>query len=205
MISLIWNCQGAASGAFRRTFNQFVRLHKPAIVCLLEPKVSGSQANGICSCFGFSEWVRIEAIGFSGGIWLLSVVYGSPNMQLRRKLFADLSSQDLGLQGPWLSVGDFNSVLKKEEVSNSDTFNTARCTDFSDWIFREGLIDLGFTGSPFTWMRGINTTTFKGARLDRALANGDWRIRFPEARVEHLPMIASDHCPLLIDTCASSL
>ncbi|XP_019173843.1 PREDICTED: uncharacterized protein LOC109169419 [Ipomoea nil] len=235
MISLIWNCQGAASKDFCRTLKHFVRIHNPSIVCLLEPKVSGAHANSICASFGFPEWIRVEAIGFSGGIWVLwknnvtldiiqthpqflavqvnevglepwalSFVYGSPNLQLRRKLFAELSCRNLNLQGPWLSVGDYNSVTCQGEVSNPDTFNHSRYVDFSEWIFREGLLDLGYTGAPFTLMRGVNSSTFRGARLDRALANIEWRLRFPEAQVQHLSMVASDHSPLLVNTCISA-
>ncbi|XP_031112000.1 uncharacterized protein LOC116015972 [Ipomoea triloba] len=86
----------------------------------------------------------------------------------------------------------------REEVSNSECFNMARCSDFRQWIYQEGLLDLGFIGAEFTWMRGNNTDSFRGARLDRALCNVEWRTRFPEAKVEHLPLINSDHAPLLI-------
>lgn len=47
-----------------------VRL-KPSILGLLEPKVSGSPVDRICSILGFDQWVRIESSGFSGDIWLL--------------------------------------------------------------------------------------------------------------------------------------
>ncbi|XP_031119046.1 uncharacterized protein LOC116022462 [Ipomoea triloba] len=229
MICIIWNCQGAASKTFRRTLKHFCRLYSPDLVCLLEPKVSGDQANRICISFGFEEWIRVEAVGFSGGIWVfwnrpleiqimkthpqfinlqitdgnsppwvLSIVYGSPNQSLRRKLFSELNSIDFRPQTCWLACGDFNSVISTEEVSNTSCFNSSRCFDFRNWIFREGLIDMGFVGTKFTWMRGIDSSTFKGARLDRALSNANWKTRFPQAIVEHLPMINSDHSPLLV-------
>ncbi|XP_031095076.1 uncharacterized protein LOC115999360 [Ipomoea triloba] len=209
----------------------FVRLHNPAIVCLLEPKVSGDQANSICSSFGFEEWIRVEAVGFSGGIWImwkntiiieevethpqfitiqvandtegpwvLSVVYGSPNQGLRRRLFAELSQHNTRGQDPWLVAGDFNSVVSQDKVSNPESFSLNRCVEFNDWIFREGLMDLGFTGPKFTWARGQHTSTFKGARLDRVLGNVEWKIKFSEAVVEHLPRIESDHTPHLVNT-----
>ncbi|XP_019179248.1 PREDICTED: uncharacterized protein LOC109174466 [Ipomoea nil] len=231
MIFLVWNCQGAASKAFRRIRKQFLCIHKPSFVCLLEPKVSGQQANEICFSLGFDDWMRVEAIGFSGGIWilwkssihievldthpqfislqvqdadseswLLSVVYGSPNKALRKRLFSELSGQFFMPHGPWLAVGDFNSVTCQDEVNNLETFSMSRCSDFNQWIFREGLIDLGFEGTKFTWMRGVNSTSFKGARLDRALSNIEWRSMFPNVSVLHLPMIQSDHSPLLVNT-----
>ena len=40
-------------------------------------------------------------------------------------------------------------------------------------------------------------------RLDRALVNESWIVKFPEASVEVLLRIASDHSPLLIDLCGN--
>ncbi|XP_019188304.1 PREDICTED: uncharacterized protein LOC109182610 [Ipomoea nil] len=205
----------------------FIRVHNPDIVALLEPKVSGSQADSICSSFNFSDWVRIEAVGYSAGIWILwkntlsvaiihthpqfvtlqvndrmdhpwylSFVYANPMPSLRRYLYADL----IGPDSAWLTIGDFNSVASSEEVSNPATYSTIRSSEFTNWIFREGLVDLGYEGTKFTWMRGLHSTTFKGARLDRALGNTEWSLLYPEAKVKHLPMVQSDHCPLLITT-----
>lgn len=66
------------------------------------------------------------------------------------------------------------------------------------WIFQQGMVDLGYSGSNFTWFRGLNINTFKGATLDRGLFNVDWKSLFLEAHISHLPMIQSDHVPLLV-------
>ena len=47
-----------------------LKQHKPDILGLLEPKVSRSQADDVCQKLGFKEWIRVEAVGFSGGIWI---------------------------------------------------------------------------------------------------------------------------------------
>ncbi|XP_048491633.1 uncharacterized protein LOC125492925 [Beta vulgaris subsp. vulgaris] len=60
------------------------------------------------------------------------------------------------------------------------------------------LIELEFAGATHTWARGHTPDTRQSARLDRALCNGVWSLRFQSARVRHLPAVASDHCPLLI-------
>ncbi|XP_019184586.1 PREDICTED: uncharacterized protein LOC109179535 isoform X1 [Ipomoea nil] len=205
----------------------FIQDHKPDIVALLEPKVSSSQADSICSSFNYSDWVTIEAVGYLGGIWILwksalsvdiidthpqsvtlqvddrmnqpwclSFVYASPVLTLRSYLFTELTGQE----SPWMTIGDFNSVAGPDEVSNPATYSSARSSDFNDWIFREGLVDLGYFGTKFTWMRGLQSTTFKGARLDRALGNLEWALAFPDAKVKHLPLVQSDHCPLLVTT-----
>ncbi|CAN1242897.1 hypothetical protein LINPERPRIM_LOCUS5491 [Linum perenne] len=43
----------------------------PDIVILVEPRVSGSTAESSCRRLGFENYERVEAIGFSGGIWVL--------------------------------------------------------------------------------------------------------------------------------------
>lgn len=171
----------------------------------------------------------MEAVGFSGGIWifwkkevvldvmctnpqfillkvasagdshwLLSVVYGSPNGMLRDKLWEDLSSSNFNLGGPWLFIGDYNAVVSGDKVSSSGSLAHYRCGKFQDWIFRHGLIDLGFTGPIYTWFRGLNSSTFKGARLDRGLCSVDWRNAFLDASLSHLPRAQSDHIPMMV-------
>ena len=68
---LFWNCQGAASLAFRRTFKELVRINKPKVMALFEPRISGQKADLFISESGFMKSYRIEAKGFSGGIWIL--------------------------------------------------------------------------------------------------------------------------------------
>ncbi|KAI9124099.1 hypothetical protein K1719_005399 [Acacia pycnantha] len=45
--------------------------YKVDVVVILEPRVSGNPATKIIKSWGFKYSVRVEAVGFSGGIWLL--------------------------------------------------------------------------------------------------------------------------------------
>lgn len=54
-----------------------------------------------------------------------------------------------------------------------------------------GLDDMGHNGSRFTWYRGDLKK-----RLDRAVVNIAWRVRFEEASIYHIPNFKSDHIPL---------
>ncbi|XP_031115795.1 uncharacterized protein LOC116019654 [Ipomoea triloba] len=177
----------------------------------------------------FDNWIRVEALGFSGGIWLFwnnpltvniiftdpqfilsqvkdngsepwffSIIYGSPTPSLRKKLWRNLDRTLLNINGPWLSVGDYNAVADHEEVSNPRNFSHYRCTGFIDWMFDQGLLDLGYTGSKFTWQRGNSQDTFKAARLDRALCNLDFQFMWKNLKVDHLPRVGSDHSPILV-------
>ena len=130
--------------------------------------------------------------------WLFTIVYGSPNPSLRKHLWADLIKSSLDLTDPWMIVGGFNAVVSTDEVSNQGKLDKRRCSGFLDWISEHQLLGMGFTGSRFTWTRRKSTNTFKGARIDRALCNMDWRFMFESTSVIHLPKLHSDHSPLLV-------
>ncbi|XP_019160892.1 PREDICTED: uncharacterized protein LOC109157440 [Ipomoea nil] len=83
-------------------------------------------------------------------------------------------------------------------MSNYNSLSTQRSADFALWIQNEGLIDLGFSGSKLTWVKEGSVNPLKGTRLDRALCNVDWKLRFPDVTVTHLPRISSDHAPILL-------
>lgn len=68
---LCWNCRGAKSGNFLRELKEFQKIYKPVFIILLEPKISGVEAEVVCKNLGKSHWFQSEAMGFSGGIWLL--------------------------------------------------------------------------------------------------------------------------------------
>ena len=60
------------------------------------------------------------------------------------------------------------------------------------------LLDLSTTGGRFTWHRNHNGICILSEKLDRSLANVDWRITFPEAFVKVLCRLHYDHNPLLL-------
>ena len=127
-----------------------------------------------------------------------TLVYGSPTYTLRKNLRRDLNQETLKINKPWLIAGDFNSVTHADETSNPDRLDQRRCIGFVNWIFEHGLLDLGFSGPKFTWMRGNTPEQFKGARLYRAICNMDWRTVFPQTKVTILPNLNSDHSPVKI-------
>ncbi|KAM0908155.1 hypothetical protein ACQ4PT_015643 [Festuca glaucescens] len=69
--------------------------------------------------------------------------------------------------------------------------------------FRETLavcnmVDLGFTGLPYTYDNKRKGRANVRVRLDRAVASADWLDMFGEAVVEHLVSPVSDHTPILV-------
>ncbi|KAF7826983.1 uncharacterized protein G2W53_018147 [Senna tora] len=182
-------------------------------IFILETRQSGISADRIIGKCGFDFHERVAAEGFVGGIWglwdagrtgitvllkhrqfmhlrignrsdswLLTVVYASPQAPSRRELWSELHELSRNIQEPWCVVGDFNAFVVDSEKQGGSSGGSRPDSLFHNWINSSSLIDLGFLGPEFTWHRGG-----VAARLDRALANSEWRVKFPEASVTHLP------------------
>ncbi|KAG8503914.1 hypothetical protein CXB51_001863 [Gossypium anomalum] len=120
--------KGCASDKFPRIFWEYNRDYSPDIISLLETRVSGSKADNIIAKLEFSFSHRVEAIGFSGGIWI-----GWKNS---------------------VAIGDFNAILSSFEKSGGMS-KSRRCPFFGDFVDKVELHDLGYRGPPFTWHRGM--------------------------------------------------
>lgn len=136
-----WNCHGAASKGFEVEMKEILRSIRPKIIILIEPRISGEDAEKVCKGLGRRRWVRLEARGFSGGIWvmweegevdikLLEAHRSFLHMEVRSGLgqrwvltavYVSPQAQirqflwddldKLEVEKPWLLIGDFNCVL----------------------------------------------------------------------------------------------
>lgn len=101
------------------------------------------------------------------------------------------------MNDPWLLLGDFNKVLFLSEVRGGH-YVRSYAAKFSEVLDQCGLSDLGAKGNAFTWYRRASGERPVAKRLDRALADCDWRTEFSEAYVDNLTRLHSDHCSLLL-------
>ena len=60
------------------------------------------------------------------------------------------------------------------------------------------LLDIGYSGRFWTFEKKVRGGSYTRVRLDRALANAEWRARFPLADLTHLTSASSDHSPILM-------
>ncbi|KAM6574657.1 hypothetical protein CsatA_022984 [Cannabis sativa] len=143
-----------------------------------------------------------------GCVWKLFGTYGPPNGNDKEQFWNQMGELALNANTPILLCGDMNGTLKDSEcfhyVRRSNPSRYA--FDFRRMVQRVGLIDLGYLGPAFTWVKGGNGSqsggAVKRARLDHGLASPEWRILFPNAIINHLSATGSDHRPLLLDTTA---
>ncbi|KAK4385625.1 hypothetical protein Sango_2686500 [Sesamum angolense] len=97
-------------------------------------------------------------------------------------------------------MGDFNAILSQQEKRGGRPFASASRNNLGDEIDACNLIDLGFVGPRFTWNNKRPGCANIQSRLDSGVANVDWCLLYPKSIIFHLLAIASDHCPLLLDT-----
>ncbi|KAI9080033.1 hypothetical protein K1719_037966 [Acacia pycnantha] len=71
MNEVVWNSRGAASKGVTSLIRDVKFRYKLDMVVILEPRISGRNADRVIKSWGFRHSVRMEAEGFSGGIWLL--------------------------------------------------------------------------------------------------------------------------------------
>lgn len=68
---LVWNCQGVGNLKFHRFLKEYLRDFDLDIVVLVEIRVNELRADNVIKSIGFPNSHKVEAMGFSGGIWLL--------------------------------------------------------------------------------------------------------------------------------------
>lgn len=94
-------------------------------------------------------------------------------------------------------MGDYNEVCSPSEVIGGE-FSEICAENMLDMVDDCSFIDLGAVGSRLTWERRENGIRIVAKCLDHALGDFSWRHSFPEAYVEHLSRVYSDHSSLLI-------
>lgn len=226
MSLFIWNTQGAAALKFMSILKSFIQEHKPQVLVLVEPKISGVQADRIISKIGYQRSHRIEATGFSGGIWLL----WSENIELEilyshhQFIHTLVKWPEVGKYTHFTAVYGSPTPSTKEHLWNdlsmlaSNTSNAWFVAgDFNATLSsneRQGGIASHHKGNR-SFINFVNRCHlldlgFSGpkftwrrgtllARLDRALSNARWCSVFPNACVYHLPKLGSDHRPILVN------
>ena len=135
----------------------------------------------------------------SSSPWLLSAIYASPRFVDRCVLWDNLKLIADSHNLPWAVMGDFNEMISNDEKFGGNPVCRRRIHAYTECMDYCQLMDLGFSGPKFTWtnMRGVSDLIQE--RLDRGWVNPRWKALYPEASMQHLARLNSDHCPLLLN------
>ena len=127
---------------------------------------------------------------------LFTSIYG-PNSNLDRQLlWEELVGICSWWSVPWCFGGDFNVVRFPSECFGSGPFSSAMI-DFSDFISKQGSIDLPMEGGTFTWSNSKEVASC--SKLDKFLLSSDWEEHFPNIRQRRLQRLLSNHFPILVE------
>ncbi|XP_042980139.1 uncharacterized protein LOC122310310 [Carya illinoinensis] len=224
---LSWNCRGLGNPWTVQDLHHLVKEKRPDIVFLIETKLMAKNFEGIKRRMAWDGCFVVEAIGRSGGLvllwkdeeevdivnfsqhhisayvgkderWLLTGLYGHPEVNRRRDSWKLLSLIKPSGQVPWCTIEDFNKVCYQDEKEWGRPRPESQMREFRHALEENCLFDLRWKGCKFTWSNRHEDQTFTKERLDRAVANCWWKDLFKNREVEVLTVRQSDHKALLM-------
>lgn len=225
MSIITWNCQGVSGKRFPATFKSLVVNYKVEIFVILEPRISGKKADAVIQKLGFAHSHRVEADGFSGGIWVLWSSNVSIDILTNHVQFIHMQVHCPSTPTRFLFTAVYGSPQAKFRKFLWQDLMTLNPGHTEPWLLsgdfnaivssteRRGGSDRTLGGcklfSSFINALGLIDMGFHGhrftwrrgtllQRLDRALCNTQFSSLFPNSSVDHLPKILSDHRPICI-------
>ncbi|KAH7833675.1 hypothetical protein Vadar_008660 [Vaccinium darrowii] len=145
-----------------------------------------------------SWFIDVQINEEDGSNWRLVNVYFSSRLEIRRAQWEVILQHKDCLGEDWLIWGDMNDITSVGEKRGGISPASWELKGFQNFINQCNLIDLGYTGFPFTWCNNRAGSECIQERLDRALATPSWVLRFSQACVEHVNSVGSDHSALLL-------
>jgi hypothetical protein len=98
---------------------------------------------------------------------------------------------------PMFCMGDLNELMNINEKLGPTNADVNRINNLCAYVKQCGFIDLGYSGPAYTWTNKSFSSVPTYERLDRCLGNAEWCLAFPATTIYHLPMMYSNHAPIL--------
>ncbi|XP_074303688.1 uncharacterized protein LOC141638174 [Silene latifolia] len=111
---MVWNVQGTGNKRKITAIKDVVKTYKPTVLALVETHMAGDHAIKLGNILGYEGHSRINAIGFSGGIWVYwktDVVTVNPVMEHQQFMTFEISRNG---EHPWF----FTAVYASPDPSN---------------------------------------------------------------------------------------
>lgn len=215
---------------FRRVFRELINTHRPDIAILTETRISRDRANRIIATLGFDHYIKVDAMGFVGGIWVL----WNPNVITTQPVATSFQEFHLEcrVNGKLflLTAICASPCFEKRKLLWSSFINLAPLLN-KPWLILGDFNDIAkpsekFGGGPpsTTKLNFFNHFLNCGGLLDLGFVGPlslglmvgktytilelvltllmlpHWITLFPVTKIYHLPRVKSDHCPILLQT-----
>ncbi|KAK7250655.1 hypothetical protein RIF29_33213 [Crotalaria pallida] len=222
MNSIIWNCRGAGNKLFPGLIRDCKRMYNIDFLAILVQRISGDKASSVIRRLGFDDSFRVDAVGFSGGIWCLwkttevsinVIHYSSSVIHLECKkanmhwIFSIVyaSPQEHLRSSLWTELRDFSNSVSGPWCLGGD-FNQAlfahekRGGGAFNYVSSSRLLScLNDCGLQDIGFKGPPFTWQRGELmvcLDRVVANSEWLLAFSQFSMINIPLPSSDHTAL---------
>ena len=119
-------------------------------------------------------------------------MYGLNHVQQRKMMWEALSSHQ-PVQEPWCILGDFNSILYKEDRIGGGDVLFSDIEDMSEFMENCEMHEMKSIGLYYSW---TNKTIM--SRIDHVLINEEWNGHFNYTQVRYEANSLSDHTPLMV-------
>jgi hypothetical protein len=129
----------------------------------------------------------------------ITFVYGEPRVENRHLMWETLRRLCAVSALSWLVLGDLNEAMWGYEHFSASSRPERQMENFRDALSDCDLTDIGFCGVPYTYDNHRSGDANVRVRLDRVVADSNWRDLSAEAKVHHLVTPRSDYCPLLVE------
>ncbi|XP_019255046.1 PREDICTED: uncharacterized protein LOC109233620 [Nicotiana attenuata] len=122
-----------------------------------------------------------------------TIVYGLHTIQDRRSLWTGLGNLANKVQGPWVVMGDFNSIIDAEDRIGGAPVQDVETRDFRSFLVDSSFVELIYVGRRYTW---TNSHVF--SKIDWAFVNSDWIHVMPHLEATIMDSGCSNHSPISI-------
>jgi hypothetical protein len=155
-----------------------------------------------CRIMNYSRnFINLIVTDGDRGDWRLTCYYGYPERGRRRRQAWDLLRELRDMSTlPWCIIGDFNDLLSQDDKQGRNPHPNWLCEGFRSAVGDCDLTDIHLDEYPFTWIKSRGTPHVIEERLDRALANTNWLLLYPDVRLQNLLTSHSDHSPILLQS-----
>ncbi|KAJ1427377.1 Endonuclease/exonuclease/phosphatase [Sesbania bispinosa] len=200
-----WNCRGLVTSSTIRELRELCSKYKMSIVFLSETRVVGDKGDILWNralqvdiSLSNPNFIhahvqdQVEVLG-----WDVTFLYGNPQFQQIRYLWARLQALRTHSNTPWMILGDFNEMLHHFEKDGLHPLHQQRSDLFRQYVSNMGLMDLEIKGCRFSWFSNPHNGFITREKLDRILVNWEWRYLLSDALVIAIPSTSSDHTPSL--------
>ena len=124
----------------------------------------------------FTSFTIELLIGDQGGSkdWWCVCAYTSSDDKIREQQWRVLERRTQIWGDCWALMGDLNDIKSNGEKWGGRTRPTSSFETFTSFINRNGLIDIGFEGMPWTWCNNRDNEWEIKERIDRVLGTKQW-------------------------------